>query len=320
MLSQTLNFGGESLSLSQPAAGKATRQEEVETCMPATIRMVEEAAAGARSESGHVYIHNQEVGHLLLVGSVEEIVKQGSSMELSMNDSSGRMKVKYYITSELPADLASLEVGHYIKAVGSVRSSPSTHFSAVALKKVASFDEVSYHLIEVAYAAMKLGQLGKANAASTAPIQLKTVRMGDPQTPAPKTLPAVPKTGADFDSPEKVASPVAKAPKMEGCALFGNAEGAPSKDEAMLPVATDAPMEVDAAVKQEQPMEVNLQEAIMKSLSTVSADDGGMAVSLLMKGLPAQFSEAEVKSKLEQLVEDGDIFDTLGDGMMYAIV
>eukprot|EP00971_Amphidinium_carterae_P070888 1402191-Amphidinium_carterae.1 len=77
-------------------------------------------------------------------------------MEFSVNDGTGRMKVKYYVTSELPSELASLQVGDYIKAVGSVRATPGVHLSAVVLKKVASYDEVSYHLIEVAYAALKM--------------------------------------------------------------------------------------------------------------------------------------------------------------------
>jgi len=320
MLSQSFGLTN-SLPATQ-AAAKPARQEEVETCMPATVRMAQEAAMGPVSEAKNVFVHGKEVGVMLLVGMVEEIAKQGSSMEFSINDGSGRMKVKYYVTTELPADLASLQVGDYIKAVGSVRAAPSPHLSAVVLKKVASYDEVSYHLIEVAYAALKINQKSKTSDGKT-PIALVPVKL-DPQTPAPKKPTAVPvaQKNDNVESPEKPLTPVSEPPsQMEGIALFNTDSKDAMGDMRTRAAATEAapvPMEVDSKAQQDLPPEEALKKEITKRLAAAPVVEDGLEVAALLKGLPG--TEAEARKVLEGLVEECEVLDCLSDGTRYALL
>jgi len=52
--------------------------------------------------------------------------------------------------------LSSVEPGKYIIVAGQVRTSPELHMTAVNARLVRSADEVSYHMIEAAHAALKL--------------------------------------------------------------------------------------------------------------------------------------------------------------------
>mmetsp|Transcript_26168 Transcript_26168/g.47801 ORF Transcript_26168/g.47801 Transcript_26168/m.47801 type:complete len:320 (-) Transcript_26168:88-1047(-) len=318
MLSQSFGLTN-SLPATQ-AAAKPARQEEVETCMPATVRMAQEAAMGPVSEAKNVFVHGKEVGVMLLVGMVEEIAKQGSSMEFSINDGSGRMKVKYYVTTELPADLASLQVGDYIKAVGSVRAAPSPHLSAVVLKKVASYDEVSYHLIEVAYAALKMQRSGQFKVPTPTPFKLVL----DPQTPAPKKSTAVPVAPKNdkVESPEKPLMAASEPPsQMEGVALFNMDPQDTTGDMRTQAAATEAapvPMEVDSKAQQDLPPEEALKKEITKRLAAAPVVEDGLEVAALLKGLPG--TEAEARKVLEGLVEECEVLDCLSDGTRYALL
>merc|ERR1712070_104014 len=53
--------------------------------------------------------------------------------------------------------------GRYVSVVGSLRKSPTPHVSAMTLQPVASADEISYHMIEVAHAALRLRNPSKPN-------------------------------------------------------------------------------------------------------------------------------------------------------------
>merc|ERR1719158_1566933 len=85
-------------------------------------------------------------------------------MEFALNDSTGRMKARFFFPSDLK--LASVENGTYVSAVGVLKTNPSVHFSLVALHPVQSPDQISYHMIEVVHASLRSkGKLVMKNAA-----------------------------------------------------------------------------------------------------------------------------------------------------------
>merc|ERR1712151_778498 len=142
---------------------------------------------------------------LVVVGVVEDLTKQPSSMEFSVNDATGRIRVRYYITGKQPKELEELVSGRYVSMFGNVRTAPTPHFVATGMRVVQSADEVSYHIIETAHAALKL-QKGS----------------GDSMGLSPKKQLHVAETSADVpmaSPPKVVAESLPNATQLEGAAL-----------------------------------------------------------------------------------------------------
>lgn len=180
------------------------------SCLPVTIRTVEQAiAASGESESGEIRFFGEEQGMLVLVAFVESVTLQAASMELSVNDTTGRMKVRHYINAKTE-ELESIRQGSYVALVGNVRTSPQVHFAANGVQAVKSADEVSYHMIEAAHSALKL-QRGSQ----------------DLTTPVKQKMFAAPQaTGMAVDTPPKslpgqeaVAAPAPVGKALEGTGL-----------------------------------------------------------------------------------------------------
>jgi hypothetical protein len=121
-----------------------------------TVRLLE-GALESRTGDSELRVHGQEASQFLLVGLVEDLVKTPNSFEFTLNDASGRLKVRHYFTAA-PDALNDVQACRYAGIVGSLRTSPVVHFGASWLWPVTSADEVSYHAIEVAHAALKLRQ------------------------------------------------------------------------------------------------------------------------------------------------------------------
>lgn len=172
------------MSATQGSPSKPARVEDKQNCIPVSVRCVLDAAAELGSDAkGDLRIHGSEVAVVVLVGMVEGLVKQTSSLEFTMNDATGRIKVKYYMAES--AGVEKLENGAYVSIVGNVRTSPAVHVSVLSLRAVQSANEVSYHMIEAAYANVKLSQ--------------------KPAEPAPTS------TAMDFPTPSKeFSSPAAQ--------------------------------------------------------------------------------------------------------------
>merc|ERR1719336_2007704 len=152
---------------------KKLRQEEKHTILPVSIRILETAIASAsESESGGILIHGTEPGMLLLVGAVEAWSPQAMSIDFRINDATGRMKARYYVTDRQPKEVEEIAAGQYVSVFGSVRTAPELHFAVAGMRPVRSADEISYHMIEVAHSSFKLQKGGV-----------------DPVTPEPKKQP-----------------------------------------------------------------------------------------------------------------------------------
>lgn len=270
---QTLSFGA-----TQPSPQKARRQEEKQSCIPVTVRMVDTGVKNSSMDGGEVRIHGEETSMVVLVGMVESLVKQAASMEFTLNDSSGRIKARHFFPNSEPRpELERLQSGSYVSVVASVRTAPTLHLGVQFMTIVETADEISYHMIESAHAALKL--------------QKPTM---DPLTPAAKRPVASPQ----FDSQPPTWSPTAMSPPKESNQSVSTVIPVP-----MNVTPSKGKMEGDA-----------LKNAIIEYLRKEGPNVGeaGVGVAALAAGLePTPL--ADIKGCLTALVEDGDVYTTLDD-------
>lgn len=197
--SQTLGMGYNAASQGIPvtqATAKKQSQEAKETCVPVTIRSIEMAIKQRGSTGGELLFHGSEAGMLLLVGCVESFSRQGASLEFSLNDATGRIKARHYVQDPDSKALEGVMAGRYVSAFGSFREAPEPHFAVTGLRLADSADEVSYHMIEVAHAALKLKQGPKApsvlvdNRPPASPVKATPAAVPVATPPATVTVPA----------------------------------------------------------------------------------------------------------------------------------
>lgn len=188
--SQGLTMGFAGSQAAEGGAGKKGRQDEGQSCLPVTIRSIEAAVAQREDGGGgDLRFFGTEPAMLVLVGAVETVVKQAASLEFTLNDATGRIKARHFATDQQPKDLDEIVPGRYVSLYGSVRTAPMVHFAAMGVQLVRSADEISYHAIESAHAALKL-QKGQKEIS----------------TPSPKKAPA-PASGEDVHMDTTITPP-----------------------------------------------------------------------------------------------------------------
>ena len=130
--------------------------------LPVTIRSVENALElRADATSMPSFFNAIEPSSLQVVAIVESVTSMHVSIELLLNDSTGRIQCRYYVTASQSVDLSGVQIGRYIQVVGMVRLTPVIHLSASHIHLVQSADQVSYHRIECAHAALQLLSVGR---------------------------------------------------------------------------------------------------------------------------------------------------------------
>jgi hypothetical protein len=257
MFASPLGFGAsQDFASQQPTQSpqKQQRQEDKQTCIPATCRLLLDAV-GQQADEKDLRLHGQEIANVVLVGVVEEL-SLGAMLEFTLNDGTGRLKVRHYQSNETEHGIVA---GRYVSVVGTPRPSPKLHISAMNLRPVTSADEVSYHTIEVAHVALLMKKGG-----SRAPAM----------TPAPGLA----------------TQPAASQP-----------------DTQMKDVKPDpAPTTTAAPTK-------NLREAVLEVLQK-EGESRAEGVPLAVVSEQVKGSTAsEVKAMLQELVADGDAFNTIDD-------
>merc|ERR1719277_2465741 len=78
------------------------------------------------------------------------------SIEFSLNDATGRIKARCYMSDQQASSLEKLEPGSHVSLFGNVRTAPEKHVAVTGMRLLESADEVSFHMIEAALAAVKL--------------------------------------------------------------------------------------------------------------------------------------------------------------------
>jgi len=261
MFSSPLGFGATQDFASQSQAQsleKRARQEDKQTCVPATCRLLLDSVKEG-GDKNEVLLHGQEVANVVLVGTVEEL-SQGAVVEFTLNDGSGRIKVRHYQNNDNGKGIDGIIAGRYVSVVGMLRPSPSLHISAMSLRLVTSADEVSYHMIEVAHVALMMKRGG-----SRAPVLTSQAAASQPAVTAVK--------------------------------------------QSQVSVLTSAPTSQVSPTGGAKSLKVSVLEVLQRE-SEARAE--GVPLRLVCEqigGSPA----SEVKTVLEELVAEGEAFNTIDD-------
>jgi len=278
--SQTLFMGGYSSVASDAGAAKKPRQEESQPCLPVTIRTIELALAQRDGGDAELHIHGVEPGMLVLVGLVESVAHQAASIDFMLNDTTGRIKARYYVTEGEPA-LTGVEVGRYVSLAAAVRTTPAVHLTVTCLRPIASADEISYHMIECGHAALKLQQQSKVgDILQTTPVKKRADE--DEALSSIKAAPAAP-TMTDINM-APAASVVAAAPSAAKVPLQGAA----------------------------------LRAAVLELLQQDGVSAEGVSFARFRERFSAT-PEGEVRSTIQGLVSDGDAYNTIDEDHFAAI-
>merc|ERR1719203_2680173 len=102
------------------------------------------------------------------------MARQAASVEVTLNDATGRIKGRWFLADPKDGELDRIAPGSYVSVFGEVRTAPVQHLALKGMRPVASADEVSYHMIEAAHAALRLqkgpqtAKVGQAAAAEVA--------------------------------------------------------------------------------------------------------------------------------------------------------
>jgi len=256
---------------------KTKRQEEKQSCVPVTARIIETAIKNM--DGGELRIHGEEPSMLVLVGQVESLVKQAASLEFTLNDSTGRVKARHFFPNqEARPEFDKLESGCYVSVVANLRTAPAVHLGVQFMTIVQSPDEISYHMIEAAHAAVKLQQTIK-----------------DPATPAAKRPVASPQTAGSQGptwSPDVAMSP-------------------PKEVKESINVV---PVPLSFASGKVKLQGEELKNAVIELLRKEGPATGELGVELAKVGAGLEATPlGDVKGCLTQLLEDGDVYTTLDD-------
>jgi len=214
MFGSSQNFARSGLSVIDSYApsqatqeAKRPRQEEKQSCLPVTIRAIETALSTAEGDDLRFY--GTQPHQLVVVGCVEEMEKQSTSVQLKLNDGTGKIIVRHYLSGDDQSEkaLEDVQPGRYVAAVGNVRTAPSHHLALICLRTVASPDEISYHFIEAAHAALRL-QRG---------IPVEKAAMTPPSKPMDVTMAQAGNSSAveSFTTPPKMPALPVSEPALE---------------------------------------------------------------------------------------------------------
>jgi len=239
MFGSTLAFGGYGQSqadvpmdATQGSPQKGQAAADSNTLIPVTVCMLEKAAA-SHAPGGDLRVDGRPANMMLIVGAIEDLTRQQASMEFALNDSTGRMKARFFFPPDLNLD--SVQNGTYVSAVGVLKTQPAVHFSLVALHPVQSPDQISYHMIEVAHASLRSkGKLaGKQAITSKAaefssspnssvaamPRPLVPTSTQAPTAAAPNSAPPAPATAETGPLRERIAAFLSATGNAEGVAF-----------------------------------------------------------------------------------------------------
>merc|ERR1719401_1205446 len=157
-------------------------------------------AIGSSADSGGIKFYDTEQSMLILVGVIESLVRQPTSLEFSVNDATGRIKARFYMSNRQASELEMLGPGSHVSVFGNVRTAPEKHLAVTGMRLVESADEVSFHMIEAALTAVKLQ---KAQG-----IQKPTL--------AAETLTAPPmRSSVELSPPKQAPTPLERIPQLE---------------------------------------------------------------------------------------------------------
>jgi len=293
-------FGTTSMSAmdSQPtqalAVDKKPRQEFKEACLPVTIRAID-AAVERRGETGEdlKFYGCVEPQMILLVAAVETVNRQATSVEVTLNDATGRMQGRWFLTDPQEGELDRIVPGSFVSAFGEVRTSPVKHIALKGMRPVESADEVSYHMVEAAHAMLKLTNKGAR-------------KEKEPATPAKKkeTTDEVASSAATAFTPEKQEQ--LKEPIVGGTVA--------------MEVTTEKPAEpiAGAPAAKAPPSGAELRASVLAILRDASMGPEGLHVDAIAQKAGGA-AAGELKTIVAELLDDGELYNTITEEHFAAV-
>lgn len=286
-------IGNTQPEFSQAAEAKRPRQEVKETCLPVTIRAVE-AALEQRGESGEdlKFYGIAEPQMVIVVAAVETVARQAASLEVTLNDATGRMKGRWFLQDPQEGELERIVPGCYVSAFGEVRASPVQHLALKGMRPVDSADEVSYHVIEVAHAALRLQKPKVGRPAEPATPAPKKDRGNDVAAASPELSPEKQQPGAPVvtANPYAAVTAVAAAPAAD--------KPAETREAAVTPPAAQAPA-----------TGAELRAAVLSLLRGAAIGPEGLHVDVIAQKVGG--AGTEVRAVVAELVDDGELYTTI---------
>lgn len=259
---------------------RAGRQEEKITTLPVTISMVLQAAQSQPSGANTFTIHDSEPTMIYLVAVVESFTKQSASVEMMLNDSSGRIQVKQYGDT-----IEAVAPGTYVIVAGSVRTSPSLHISAQCMRPITSADEISFHMLQTARAYMQ-SRIGGTTSSSKAADAMTTGPFSSPPK-SPIAYPMDVISGATPGSGKAVAA-----------AIDAAATPTPARAPTAVPVLTGAGLKAQVLVH-------------IKEHGT--GKDEGVGLTKIVELIGKSASGADVRAAIDNLKDEGEVYDTIDE-------
>jgi len=290
----TTQVMGEMTSSSSPLevhqggqGARKPRQEAKETCLPVTLRAIE-TALDRRGDSGEElrFYGVAEPQMILVVAAVESMARQAAQLEVTLNDGTGRMKGRWFLAEPQEGELERIASGTFVSLFGEVRASPVRHIAIKGMRPVESADEVSYHIIEAAHAALKLQTRG-------------STKEREPATPA-------------------------KTKEPSGSAVAMASELTPEKaPQAPMEVVQEEASAAEAAAKPAPraagpPSGAELRSAVLKVLREPSMGPEGLHLSEIASKAGGA-GAAEVKAIVSELLDDGELYNTITEEHFAAV-
>jgi hypothetical protein len=293
-------FGG-NLSQASVASETSRKQQWIEdkqSCLPVTILQVEQAVRQRGENGGELRFFGEEAGMLLLVGNVESVARQASILEMSVNDTTGRIRARSYLSEAQRQALESLKPGQFVSLFGMVRTAPALHFAAAGVRLVESADEVAYHMIEVAHAALRLMALQKeASKSEFASLPTPTIGATMPVGGVTGAFPATP-AKKELEDGSGLSPPKLLEIKKEGGVAVKAEPGTAAAQGGQGRRAFSG---------------AGLRAAIVSYLQREGESRAeGVSMDLICAHL-APTPAADVKESVMQLVGDGEVFSTIDE-------
>merc|ERR1712137_144511 len=280
--------------LASPQSKRVPRQDDKQTCLPLTWGMLMNAFAQGKDGSGELTVHGTQPTHVVLVGVVEKLNQQAASFEFIMNDTTGRLPIRHFTSGGKFDKMEAIEDGQYVSIVGSIRTSPNLHVSAMNVRVVGSPDLVSYHMIESAYACLKLQHKGIDAPMANATTPLRNI-LASPM----RTMEASPPVSL-------AASPAA--------ALTPQPFSSPPKEFAPSPtfVSTTASLPGNTA---------DLRNMVLQVLQKEGETCGevGVPLEVICKHLGTGVAMDSVKAELEKFIDEGEVYNTIDESHYAAL-
>ncbi|CAM9306001.1 unnamed protein product [Ascophyllum nodosum] len=201
----------------QATGGGGQRSKDKQSILPVNVKQVIESEMTSQ-ESG-AKIDGVEVAQVKLVGCIVEMENASTNTEYTIEDTTGRLKVKIFHNDGEGGNDRSAErrsrnqIGTYVRVFGNVRSwKDDRHSVAYDMQPISDFNEVTMHVLETIYTHLFLtkGPLpGKASVGGGAAVAQPNHGVGSPGLNRNSL-----QRKQGFNSPTQINSSASKNPSM----------------------------------------------------------------------------------------------------------